>query len=236
MVAMIQLRRALKPRPAKPLRIYRFGQLALDPEQEKALLDGTLYKVRAGRWMFYLPQLQAKLIHARDENIDCTSPARPPADVLEQTGTDLGRYVSDEWRRALTTPITRRLAELWIVSARLWRAGLGPQPLGLCFVEQFQRDGEMLGPTCGFLTENITRLRPKLACRLEHIEAAGVRPDKIMSCVRQQMRGYVVDLCSVVGCVPKNAEEEITRLEALFSECDSDDTLTQQLNLTLTQD
>ena len=231
----MHFRRVLKPRPATPLRIYRFGQLALDSEQESALLDGRPYTAKQGCWMFYLPQLQAKLLHARDGSIDCTSPARPSADVLEQPGLTLGRYVSDEWHTALTTPIARRLAELWIVSVRLWRAGLGPQPMGLCFVEQLQRDKEALGPTCGFLSENVFKLRPKLSCKLEQLESAGVRPDKIMSCVRQQVRGYVVDLCAVVGCVPENAEEETARLEALFRECDSDDTLTRELDLTLTQ-
>ncbi len=228
--------RTLRPGSPKALRIYRFEQLALDTAQERAILDGKVYTARIGRWMFYLPRLEAKLFHARHGHIDCTSPSRPDDDVLQHSALPLGRYTSDEWRKALATPLSRRLAELWIVSARLWSAGLGPQPLGLCFVDRFQRDEEHLGPTCGFLTENVRRLRPKLRCRQEHLEAAGVRPDKITSCIRQQMRGYVVDLCSVAGCLPEHAAEEVAQLEALFRECESDETLKQELTLTLRRD
>ncbi len=232
---MIHLRRALKPREPKPLRIYRFEHVGLDTASDIALVDGRRCSASVGRWMFYLPKLQAKLFHSRDGSTDCTSPSRPSAEVLQQPGLSLGRYISDEWNQALTTPIVRRLAELWIVSARLWSAGLGPQPLGLCFVEQFHRDEEALGLTCGFLTENVHRLRPKLRCRREHVEAAGVRPDKIASCIRRQVRGYIVDLCSVVGCIPDNADEATRRLEVLLRECDSDDTLKRELNQVLLQ-
>lgn len=230
---MMHFRRALKPRAPKPLRIYRFTQVGLDVETGGAMVDGRRCTVKSGCWVFYLPDYRAKLFHVRDGFIDCIHSSRPSDDVLQKSGVPLGRYVSDEWRSALTTPITRRLAELWIVSARLWRAGLGPQPLGLCFVDQFQRDEETLGPTCGFLTEDVTRLRPKLRCRVEDVESAGVRPDKIMSCIRQQMRGYVVDLCSVVGCVPIDAEAETARLESRFGECESDEELKHELQHTL---
>ncbi len=229
---MIHFRRALKPRDPKPLRIHRFERIALDSASGSALVDSSRHKAHIGCWMFYLPDFQAKLFHARDGNIDCTAPSRPTPDVLEQRGRELGRYQSDDWRAALTTSVTRRLAELWIVSSRLWRAGLGPEPLGLAFAGRFERDGEALGPTAGLRSANVYRLRRKLPCRVEHIEAAGVRPDRIMSCVRQQVRGYVIDLCSVVGCVPVDAEDEIARLEILFRAPVSDDTLQRELSLT----
>ena len=127
---MMYFRRTLKPRAAKPISIYRFGQLRLDPKKESAMLDGEPHAAKLGCWMFYLPGLQAKLFHARHGCIDCTHRSRPPDEILMQPGVELGRYVSDDWRTALTTPITRRLAELWIISIRLWRGGLGPQPLG----------------------------------------------------------------------------------------------------------
>jgi hypothetical protein len=43
---------------------------------------------------------------------------------------------------------------------------------------------------------------------------AGVRPDQINSAVRQQVNGYVVDLNSVIGVVPVDAEAEVAAVEA----------------------
>ncbi|MDP6491323.1 MAG: hypothetical protein QGH42_11155 [Kiritimatiellia bacterium] len=232
----MHFKRTVTPGLAKALRIYRLRRLALDTRNGSAVVDDKVYDASLGCWMFYLPGLTAKLFHARNGSIDCIHPSRPSDKIHTQSGIALGRYVSDEWNRALTTTITRRLAELWIVNARLWQAGLGPQPLGLCFIEAFQRDDEDLGPTCGFLTENVFKLRPKLRCRLEHVQASGVRPDKILSCIRQQVRGYIIDHCSVVGCVPEDAEAETAQLEALICTCRSDDALKQQLALSLTTD
>lgn len=68
---------------------------------------------------------------------------------------------------------------------------------------------------------------------MSQIHEAGVIPDKIRSCVRQQRRGYVIDLCSVVGCQPKNAEEEITQVLTGLNEEKNDQNLVQLLEQTL---
>ncbi len=217
----MHLRRSIPPGPAKPLRIERVRTLDLDSSRQTAHIDGRSCAAKLGCWMFYVPGLEAKFFHARNGCIDCTHDARPPAEALRQPDRALGRYLASEWSRALSTSTTRRLAETWLTSARLWQAGLGPQPLGLCFAKSFKTDGEALGPTCGFLTENVFRLPRKLRCREEHIRRAGVRPDKIRSCVRQQVRGYVIDLCSVVGCIPDNADTEIAGLELLIRDYDT---------------
>ncbi len=95
------------------------------------------------------------------------------------------------------------------------------------------RDGRALGPTCGILTQDVFSLPRKLRCRLEHVKQAGVVPDQILSCVRQQIRGYVVDLCSVVGCVPADAEDAVVQLEGLFRDNPPEAQLKQALDATL---
>ena len=212
----MQFRRSLPPQSPEPLRAAYHHRLLLDSRAQSAVLDGQEHRAELGCWMFYLPDLQAKLFHAAQAHIECTHATRPQEAALNQPGRIVGRYRTEDWRRALTTPITRRLAEVWLVSVRLWKAGLGPQPLGVCFVERFARDGRQLGPTCGLLTQDVFALPRKLDCRVEHVRRAGVVPDRILSCVRQQIRGYVVDLCSVVGCVPEDAESAVQQLDAVF--------------------
>jgi hypothetical protein len=95
---------------------------------------------------------------------------------------------------------------------------LVPSRWASVFIEQFVRDGRTLGPTCGLLSRDVFRMPRKLSGRLAHVRQAGVLPDRLGSCVRQQVRGYVIDLCSVVGCVPVEAEETVVRLERLFRE------------------
>lgn len=232
----MHFRRQLKPTAPQPLAVQHFGSVQLDTACAQAIVDGQICRAEIGSWMFYLPELKAKLFHARNGTIDCISPTRPPDDVLQQERLQLGRYTSDEWRRALSTTTAHRLAQLWLVSARLWRAGLGPQPLGICLVDRLYRDNEALGPSHGFRSRNVRRMRPKLRGRLEHLEAAGVRPDKIMNCVRQQVRGYVIDLCSVVGCIPTDAEDPTARIEALLHEHRSNDAIGCELWSALTRE
>lgn len=228
-------RRTAPPQPPEPLRILRGGQLRLDSREETADLDGARQAARIGCWMFYLPALQAKLFHAAAGNTDCIHPSRPAEQELSGPDRLLGRYRLDDWRRALATPLARRLAEIWLVSARLWRAGLGPQPLGVCFIRNFVRDSRDLGPTCGILVQDVFQLPRKLRGTLVQLQQAGVVPDRILSCVRQQVRGYVVDLCSVVGCVPAEANTEIARLEQLFRGPEADDMILPALAKTLKQ-
>ena len=216
-----------------PLKVVSYNRLELDCKAGAATLDGTAYTASVGSWMFYLPAIEAKLFHATRGTLDCMHPARPDAAALSDPALPLGRYIAADWRRALETPVTRRLAEVWLASARLWKAGLGPQPLGVCFVTGVVRDGGAVGPTCGVLVQNVAALPRKLSCKREQVEAAGVVPDKILSCVRQQMRGYVVDLCSVVGCQPVNAEADVVRLEALMHSGAPSAALQQALEETL---
>ncbi|CAA0102443.1 Uncharacterised protein [Zhongshania aliphaticivorans] len=204
--------RSVKPSRQLPITVKRYNTLVIDTHAKKAWLDGKKQPLNLGRWMFYLPREQLKCFHATEGMTDCIHALRPSELQLLNTEAKVGRYTMGEWSLALQTPINRRLAEIWVVSARLWQAGLGPQPLGVVRVDQVTRDGENVGASCGILKQNVAKLPRKLDCRIEHIRDAGVQPDKILSCVRQQRRGYVIDLCSVVGCQPSNAENEVTEL------------------------
>ncbi len=229
----MKFKRVVLPVAAEPPRVVTGRLLQLDTQAGVADFDGVRYKAACGCWMFYLPVIQTKLFHAADGHIDCMHKSRPAEAIIKQPGVAVGRYRSDDWRRALSTPLTRRLAELWLVSARLWKAGLGPPPLGVCFVDRLTRDGRDSGPTCGILTRNVHKMPRKLDCRLGHIREAGVVPDQILSCVRQQVRGYVIDLCSVVGCVPDDAEETVAGLEMIFRNRPSDERIGSVLEETL---
>lgn len=226
-------RRTISPKHPVPLKVVYHDRLELDCKTGIATLDGTAYTASVGSWMFYLPAIEAKLFHATGGTLDCMHAARPDAAALSDPARPMGRYTAADWRRALETPVTRRLAEIWLASARLWKAGLGPQPLGVCFVDAVVRDNGAVGPTCGVLIQNVATLPRKLSCKREQLEAAGVVPDQILSCVRQQMRGYVVDLCSVVGCQPVNAEADVARLEGLVREGSPSAELQQALEETL---
>ncbi len=182
--------------------------LALDTHTRRCTIDGVSHDVRLGNWMFFLPDTGEKFFHARGGHIDCIHPSRPSDERLTQDWTDKN-YTSADWRRALTTPVDLRLAEIWVASLRLWRAGLGPRPLGVTFVDAFRRNEMPLGPTAGLVTENVELLPARRDCDDGMMIAAGVQPDRIRGSVREQIRGYVFDLCSVVGVQPIDATDEI---------------------------
>ncbi len=221
----MKFKRALPPESIQPLRVVHINCVQLDLQRRTATVDGRPRKLRTGCWMFYLPELEMKLFHAANGMIDCVHASRPDENILQQPAVDLGSYTSDDWRRALSTPLSRRLAEVWTVSVLLWRAGLGPQPLGVCFVQRLCRDQREQGPTCGLLTQNVYSLPRKLPCRIEQVRQAGVIPDRIKSCVRQQLRGYVTDVCSVVGCMPDDKEQAVNELEDLLRNASDSDLL-----------
>ena len=184
------------------------ADVVLDTSTSRCRVDGVEYTARIGHWMFYLPATGEKFFHAAHGVTDCIHPTRPSNARLEEDWAN-DTYTSADWRHALSTPLTRRLAELWIAGARLARAGLGPRPIGLTFASRFVRDGVVLGRTMGARWEDAERLPAKTPATDSDLLAAGVRPDRIRSCVRQQLNGYVIDLSSVVGVQPIDAEDDV---------------------------
>ncbi len=182
------------------------------------IAHGRSHPCIRGAWALWIPALQMKLLNSIDGKLACLSRKAPPREALQ--GSDplagqWGRYPLEAWRQAYETPIERRVAENVVAAERLHKAGIGPRVLGLCLARRF-RDGHRLDRsfTAGFMVENAA-LKPQgpTATRSQLIDA-GVRPDQIDSAVRQQVNGYVVDLNSVIGVFPVDAEAEVAAVEA----------------------
>jgi hypothetical protein len=107
------------------------------------------------------------------------------------------------------------VAENVVAAERLHKAGIGPRVLGLCLARRF-RDGHRLDRSfaAGFMVENAALKPQGPPPRRASLIDAGVRPDQINSAVRQQVNGYVVDLNSVIGVLPVDAEAEVAAVEA----------------------
>ena len=199
---------------ASPPTCIVYSTIALNTWTKRCRIDGRLYDSHLGKWMFYNPALQEKYFHVRSGNIDSTARSRPSERQLAEMSEDelSGRYPISVWKEALSTPISRRLAEIWIASNRLHRNGLGPEPGSLVIARQYKRNFRAYGPTAGMKIGDARLLAPREPVTQEEMIAAGVRPDRYLSCVRQTINGYVSDLCSVVGVVPIDAEDEVAAL------------------------
>jgi hypothetical protein len=171
-----------------------------------------------GAWALWIPALQVKILNSIDGKLACLSRKAPPREALqgpEPLAGQWGRYPLEAWRQAYEKPVGRRVAENVVAAQRLHKAGIGPRVLGLCLARRF-RDGPRLDRSfaAGFMVENAALKRPRPAAMRSQLIDAGVCPDQIDSAVRQQVNGYVVDLNSVVGVVPVDAEAEVAAVEA----------------------
>ena len=186
------------------------------------LYGARLFRVNAGMWNFYVPALKIKLAYPRNGKVHCLHKVTPPFTELMQGSFDgklIGRYSADEWKQALGKSTRRRAAENYIAAYRLHAAGLGPKPLGICYVRNFSnRFSGGKSETTGIIIENIRNLPPRKNATEEEIIAAGVTLDALKSCVRQQVNGYVSDLNSVVGVMPIDAEQQIKEILSRLAE------------------
>jgi len=190
-----------------------FSQVRLNGSQCE--IDDRSFDINPGCWAFYVPALELKLLHAVGGRVHCTHSSTPDRDDLFEgrAVTVAPTYIRSDWEQALSKSTLTRAAELFIVSRRLHLAGLGPEPMGLAIVRRFITDYDAAsGLTAGIHVRNLRAYPPKPDTTIEEILAAGVTPDRILSCVRQQMNGYVMDLNSVVGVMPVDAEDEIATL------------------------
>ena len=186
------------------------------------LYGGRPFRVNDGMWNFYVPALKIKLAYPRSGKVHCLHKVTPPFTELMQGSFDgkrIGRYSADEWKQALGKSTRRRAAENYIAAYRLHAAGLGPKPLGICYVRNFSyRFFGDKSETTGIIIENIRNLSPRKNATEEEIIAAGVTLDALKSCVRQQVNGYVSDLNSVVGVMPIDAEQQIEEILSRLAE------------------
>jgi len=210
----------------KVYRELRLEQTAADrikgalgrPGLAHAILDGTAHPCRRGAWAVWIPELEIKFLNSVDGRLACGHPEAPRREVVLGSSDHApvpGPYNLSDWRAAYRTGVARRAAENAVAAERLHRAGLGPRLLGLCVARRLVDDGRLDGGfAAGIMVEDARRLPAKAPARDEDMERAGIRPDRIRSAIRQQVNGYVVDLNSVVGVMPLDAEEEIASIEA----------------------
>ncbi len=189
--------------------------------------EGVSSKVQSGAWAFYLPEQRLKLLHARQGKQTCLHKvakrfvqptAAEATDNMQarESGSKIGNYFVQDWERALDKSVSRRVAETWIAARRLASAGLGPQVSEIVVVKKLYAPyaRRVASVTAGFVQENALELPPGPNADEAAMIVAGVKPDQIKSCIRQPINGYVVDLNSVVGVEPLDAETEITALAA----------------------
>ena len=204
----------LQPAPDRQADPLVYSQCIV--QGERCVLDGKDYKILRGNWAFYVPALQAKILHARHGMRWCFHESCPSAEVLASEPGDLrlGPYALDDWRKALATPVFRRIAENRVSARRLAKAGVGPaagRPIIIKALAYQSLSGS--SPSGGFELADLTGYLPRRQSVPADLAVAGVALDHIGSALRQQIRGYVSDLDSVIGVSPLDAEEEVRACE-----------------------
>lgn len=186
----------------------------LNLENDNCQLGDQEYHVSCGNWAFYMPDIRLKLLHSVDGAQHCrhsSAPSRKKA----LSGADFptrAEYSPSDWKAAFEKTVLERTAENIICAQRLYREGLGPAVLGYCVVKDFRPWYSEPTFTAGYFVENIRRKFPKRKATLNDLSRAGIIPDRIGSCLREQIRGYVSDLNSVVGVMPVDAQDDVAKV------------------------
>ena len=176
-----------------------------------------LHRAAMGMWTAYVPALSLKLLHAVDGHVHCLSRRAPKRhEILTPKLEPAGRAA--DWRRAFSTPVIDRVAENWVILCRLYRAGLGPEPLSLVVVPRYRAwfSGGWTF-TAGYRVANLRDQAPKLPATEADLRAAGVIPDRTLSSIREQINGYVSDLNSLHPPRPDNAGPEVAAIRAALA-------------------
>jgi hypothetical protein len=170
-------------------------------------LGGRPHRAPLGMWAAYAAAPAVKLLHAVDGQQHCISPRVPGRD------TD-----HPDWARAYRKPVIRRVAENWVVLGRLYRAGIGPEPLELLVAPRyrawFSRGWTF---TAGYRVANLYSYPVKTPTTEDQLRGAGVIPDRNLASIREQIRGYVSDLNALHGVMPADAEDEVQAVEAALA-------------------
>lgn len=186
-------------------------------EKEALWVGEVRCSASLGAWAVWIPAFRSKILHAVGGRTHCTANSTPSRDVLTGGTHQMpegGLYSLEDWRAALSKDVLQRTAENFVSAQRLHRAGLGPAVLGICLVHRFRAwYAPRADYTAGIMVENLNHLPRKWRrVTAQQMLDVGVQPDRIQSSIRQQIRGYVSDLNSVVGVMPINAEQEIRQL------------------------
>ena len=166
-----------------------------------------------GKWSFYNPASLIKLPYSYKGHLHCRSKNAPSRDDLLSgllDSQDFSPYSVSDWKKAYQTTVLRRTAENFVITKRLYEAGLGPEPMGLVSVEKCLIYGlPGIHPNYGMRVQDVNKLKKKAEASESDVLAAGVMPDTTKSCMRQQVNGYLLDLNSVTGVQAIDAEDEI---------------------------
>lgn len=195
--------------------VFRIAKL----KKKRLTIDGRTCNVKLGAWAYYVPDLQLKLFHTSEGLLHCRHATAPDRDALMEGSAQLHNdtYTIKDWQNAYSKHVIRRAAETFVVADLLYQAGLGPKPFGLCLVMEYRSDASRTScVNSGLFIENLHNYPAKKPATEDCMLRAGVIPDRIRSCIRQQINGYVSDLNSVVGVTAKNSEYEIKRLERIL--------------------
>lgn len=160
--------------------------------------------------------LQVKVLYAVDGKVHCTHSTAPDRNALSsgQAVVQGRRYSLQDWRDSLAKSVSRRAAENYVAASRLAVAGIGPAVMGCAVVDDLAVDNTPVrGPAAGIVVDDLTTYPEKRSTTKRELSAAGVQLDRLGSAIRAQIRGYVSDLNSVVGVMPRNAAGEITVVE-----------------------
>ncbi len=193
----------------KPNRILR----------KRIKVDGTSLQSNVASWSFYLPSLQIKLLHSFDGFCHCISKGAPSRSRILEEDYPLRseRYTLRDWRQIYKKEVSLRTAENYVSADRLYKAGIGPKVIDIVYVKNFVA---YYNPrptwTCGLVVENLYQYPRKTPTTENQLHDAGVFPDYINSCIRQQIHGYVSDLNSVLGVMPKDADSQVNAINLEF--------------------
>lgn len=183
---------------------------------DSCLVNGQRHAIKKGSWAFYIPSLELKLLHAMDDCVNCVHRSAPTREEVfsGRAHVDDSRYSLEDWAKAFSKSSLTRAVENYVTAKRLSDAGLGPEPFGLCVVQRFTEDyGAAPCRTAGIFIRNISGYPRKKDTTVDELMAAGVMPDRVLSCVREQIKGYVSDLNSVVGVTPSESNSLVAEIE-----------------------
>lgn len=176
-------------------------------------INDRKYSCNMGAWAFYIPELGLKILHSVEGNVHCTHETAPSRSILHSPdGIELKNkvYTAAEWIHAFSKSTLRRAIENYFAAFNLYKNGIGPEVKGLCLVKRFNapycKDETF---TAGIVIDNLNGYEKKNNTEIHELEPANVLPDKSLSCIRQQINGYVSDLNSVVGVMPVGLDHEI---------------------------
>lgn len=180
------------------------------------IINNRPYAIKRGTWNFYLPSLNLKLPYVCGGKIACRAKSSPNRSKLFSGNLDdaqIGRYTPQEWKDALSKTSRLRAVENYITGKRLESAGLGPAFSAIVIIRNlYSITGANFGECAGVKCDNVYAMPSKEPASQQDIRNAGIKLDKFKSSHRQQIRGYVCDLNSVVGVMPKDAEDEINMI------------------------